>query len=765
MLRRVEHMPDLIEQLRGDLADRYSVERELGRGGMATVYLARDLKHHRSVAIKVLLPELAATVGSDRFLREIEIAAGLDHPHILPLYDSGEAGGLLFFVMPYVDGESLRDRLDREKQLPVEEAVRIATDLCEALSCAHERGVIHRDVKPANILLSEGHARIADFGIAGAVSAAGSERLTNTGLTVGTPLYMSPEQVSGEAEYRSDIYALACVLYEMLAGEPPLQGPTPRATSARRLTETPRPVHRERPAVPEALDHVLARALRPLPADRFSTASDFGAALRAAADPSATARTDDEPTGRSVAVLPFDNLSPDPGSEYFSDGITAELTSALAGVAGLRVAARTSAAAFKGQAEDVRTLGRKLNVGAILEGSVRKQGDRVRISAQLVNVADGYQLWSNRFDRRFEDIFAIQEEIAVAIVEALRVRLLPGAERSLGEIGTTSVAAYNLYLQGRFHLERRTWQAFERAAECFLEAIAEDPDYAQAHAGLADTYLLLERYGLMHPRAAFVRFKGAALRALRIDPGLAEVHVALAYGKMIFEWDAVGAEAEFRQAIQLNPDYAPARHLYAWSLGSRGRLDEALVQYDRILAAEPHRLISLTNRGTILYFGRQFEGAIEQLESVLDLDPAFAAAHQWLGRALEAAGRRDESIAAHRRALDVLGEDPESLASLAHALGGAGQAGEARRLVDRLAELGRSKYVSPYWLGLARLGLGETETGLSDLEQALEDRFDWLLFLEVDPIFDSLRSNPRFERLARRVLEEYDRDAAAAPDS
>jgi TolB-like protein/Tfp pilus assembly protein PilF len=581
---------------------------------------------------------------------------------------------------------------------------------------------------------------VTDFGIARAISAAGGDSLTEIGIAVGTPEYMSPEQAAGESDLdgRSDVYALGLVLYEMLAGEVPLTGATFRATQARRMTETPAPISTVRPAVPPRVDQVIRRALDPVPADRFSTATQL--------EPRRPATT-------SVAVIPFANLSPDPDNVYFSDGITEELINALARVEGLQVAARTSVFAFRGRPEDVREIGRQLGVGAILEGSVRKHGNRLRIAAQLVNVSDGYQMWSNTFDREFEDIFLIQEEISRAIIENLRVKLLPSAEQVLASHGTSNADAYNTYLKGRYHLQQRNWQAFERAIECFHQAIAADSGYAPSYAGLADAYLFLERYGVMPPDTAFPKAREACLKALETGPHLAEAHVPLAYLRMIGDWDSTTAEREFQRALALNPDSTAAHHLYAWFLASRGRLAEALGELDRALAVEPFRLISLTNRGTVLYFSREYEAAVDQLTNTLDLNGSFAAARQWLGRTLQAMGRHSAAVTQHRRAFELLGDDPESIASLGHALGGAGQHEEALSLAQRLEGLAATKYVAAYWEALLRLGLGEVERAIDGFEKAYEEHFDWVLFLHVDPIFDSLKGHARFERLIERVRQ------------
>jgi serine/threonine-protein kinase len=428
-------LTDLLARLRAVLADRYTIDRELGHGGMATVFLAQDQKHHRQVAIKVLKPELAAALGRERFLREIETAAGLNHPHILPLHDSGEADGVLYYVIPYVEGESLRDRLDRERQLALEDALQIAREVADALSYAHSHNVLHRDIKPGNILLSAGHALVTDFGIARAITATGVGQLTEVGTLVGTPAYMSPEQVDGSPRIdgRADIYSLGCVLFEMLVGEPPFRGSTLTAVIANRLS-SPAPSPRVvRESVPEAVDAAVKKAIADLPADRFSTAAQFAEALATSrpTEPAPAAVPD-----RSIAVLPFTNQSSDPETEYFSDGIAEEIINALAQLPGLQVAARTSSFAFKGKGAGIAEVGAKLKVATVLDGSVRKAGNRVRITAQLVNVSDGYHLWSERYDSELDDVFAIQDHIARAIAQRFEVMLAGPTGRFAQQMAT-----------------------------------------------------------------------------------------------------------------------------------------------------------------------------------------------------------------------------------------------------------------------------------------------------------------------------------------
>src|SRR5687768_14146613 len=567
-----------IERLRDALEQTYSIDRELGRGGMATVYLAQDGKHERLVALKVLHPDLAASLGPDRFLREIKLAARLNHPHILPLHDSGAAEGFLYYVMPYVEGESLRERLDREHQLPVDEAVHHGRAIASALDYAHRQGIVHRDIKPENVMLYEGEAMVMDFGIAKAVSAAGTETLTQTGMMIGTPAYVSPEQAAGETNLdgKSDQYSLACVVYEMITGERPFAGATPQVIMAKRFTETPRALRSIRGAVPESVEKAVMRAMATDATGRYSTTAQFGQAL-ASGNLVTPTSTETVPVAvvsaaKSVAVLPFANLSADPENEYFTDGMADEIINALSKIQSLRVASRTSSFAFKGKHEDIGEIGKKLKVSTVLEGSMRKMGNKLRITAQLVNVADGYQLWSERYDREMEDVFAIQDDISQAIVKALRVILSEGEKKQIEKARAVDVKAYDYYLRGRqyFHHFRR--KSIEHARQMFNKAIEIDPEYARAYAGVADACSLLYTY--FDARESHLRQADlSSLKAIELEPELAEAHVArgiaLSMGKRFDE-----AIPEFEHAIKLDPKLFDATYWYARARLAQGMFEE-----------------------------------------------------------------------------------------------------------------------------------------------------------------------------------------------
>jgi serine/threonine-protein kinase len=726
-------MQHTFERLKTALADRYAIERPLGAGGMATVYRAQDLRHDRPVAVKVLHPELSATLGADRFLREIKIAARLNHPHILPVHDSGQADDLLYYVMP-VKRESLRHRLQREGVVPLENALRIAQEVLDGLDYAHGEGVVHRDIKPENILLSRGHAIVADFGIARAVRAAGGGELTQTGIPIGTPAYMSPEQAEGaqDLDGRSDLYSLGCVLFEMLTGH----WPPP-------LTDFGTPSD----ALPPDIAQVVRRALAPAPADRFASAAEFAQALATrAVEPTAPMGGQVTSAVPSVAVLPFINMSADPENEYFSDGMTEEIINALAQVNDLRVAARTSSFSFKGKSPDVAAVGAKLKVATVLEGSVRKADTKLRITAQLINVADGYHLWSERYDREMDDVFAIQDEIATTIVDRLKVKLVGRSHEPLVKPPTENLEAYQLYLKGRHLWNRRNKAGLEQAVEYFEQAIEEDSRFALAYSGLADAYLLLGSYGHVSRAEAHSRAKAAAEQALALDDTLAEAHTSR--GQVLrSERDWHGEEQEYRRAIELNPSYATAHQWYATLLCALGRMDEALAEIRRAEELDPlSHAISVT-AGLVLLFARDYDGTIEQVHKTLELEPNFFSAYGILAAAYAQKGLYEEGIAAIERAAVLNPDAPDQLASRAVFYAQWGRRETALELVEEAKAQGDD----PAIIAAVYVQLGDADRAMEWLERAFANRPEGLLYLKVSPWSDPVRADPRFKRLLERL--------------
>jgi len=716
-------MATLQEQLSESLAGRYAVDREVGRGGMATVFLARDLRHHRPVALKVLHPELALSMGADRFDREIQIAARLQHPHIVALYDSGQAGKLFYYVMPFIEGESLRQRLEREGRIPLEEAARIARAVATALDYAHRQQVVHRDIKPENVMLQEGEPLVTDFGIAKAVTAAVGG-LTQTGTAVGTPTYMSPEQAGGEAsvDARSDIYSLGAMLYELIAGAAPFVGPTTQSIIAKLFTEPPPPLVERREGVPDWLDRAVMKSLSKSPGDRFATAAQFAQALVWPAGGSTPPGMPSASGPKSVAVLPFVNMSNDPENEYFTDGIAEEIINALSKIQALRVASRTSSFSFKGKHEDIGEIGRKLRVTTMLEGSVRKAGNKLRVTAQLINVSDGYQLWSERYDRQLEDVFEIQDEIAGNIVKALRVVLSPEEKRAIEKAPTENVEAYDYYLRGRqfFHQWNRT--GIQYARRMFERAIEIDPNYALAYAGIADCCAFLYMYW-DGSRANLDGADAASQKALELDPELADAHASRGFALSLKkQYDQ--ARPEFETALRLNPKLYEAHYLFARAWLQEGKLEQAVYHFGEAARLRPEdyqalllMTAPLNGLGRTEDARQAMQRGLALVERHLELNPDDARAYYLGAGALIQIGERDKALAWARKALG--GNDSDSMVLY--------------------------NVACVYSLG------GLTDEAFSCLERAVQNGFGHREWLEHDSDLNHLRNDPRFAALLKRL--------------
>jgi serine/threonine-protein kinase len=748
-------MAELLERVGAALAARYQIQRELGQGGMAKVFLAHDRKYERAVAVKVLRPDLAADMGATRFLQEIQIAARLHHPHILPLYDSDQADGLVYYVMPYIEGDTLRQRLARERQLPVGEALQIAREVADALNYAHGAKVVHRDIKPANILLGSGHALVADFGIARAIGAA----QTSAGHVIGTPAYMSPEQIDGDPNLdgRSDIYSLGCVLFEMLAGEAPFRGSSLTAIIAHRLSAPAPSVRAFRELVPEAVDAALRKAMAVLPADRFTTAAQFAEALGTSATVAiavgaAQAMVGAVTEAKSVAVLPFENMSTDPENEYFSDGITDDIIAQLSKISALKVISRTSTMQYKKTTKKIAAIAEELGVAAVLEGSVRRAGQRVRIVAHLVDPRTEKHLWGDTFDRQLSDIFEVQSEVAQQITGALSLALSPEEKQRVEKKATTDADAYNLYLLGRFHANKWSEADVQKGIDYFQLAIAKDPQYGVAYAGLADAYELLSiGFSSKPPIEYLAQAKSMALKALEMDDTLAEAHTSLAYARWLGDLDWSGAEREFKRALELKSSYVMAHEWYAEYLAALGRHDEALAAIKQAQQLDPLSVPVNRAVGWVLYFARRYDLATEELRKALAMNPEFLGARLVLWWVYVAQGAYEQALADIRREVERPGLRTLKKLTLAYACAASGNREEASgilwELEPKLAADNRMALLS----AMLFTALDMKDRAFEQLERAYQQREPGLLFLKVAPWLDPLRSDPRYGPLVEKL--------------
>ena len=753
---------------------------------MATVYLAEDLKHGRRVALKVLRSELIPTLGAERFHREIRIASGLQHPHILSMHDSGEALGLLYYAMPYVEGESLRARLTREVQLPADEAVRIVGEVAEALAFAHGAGVLHRDIKPENILLASGHAMVADFGIARAIDAAGSERLTETGLALGTPHYMSPEQASGSRvlDARSDLYALGCVLYEMLAGEPPFNGPSAQAIMARHAVDPVPPLRTIRSTISPALEAVVGKALAKVPADRFSTALEFKAALdRASLAPVATQPKSSrrrlaiglaavvlgggvaagvlggragsffgagggEDSIRSLAVQSFENLTGDSGQVYLAKGITDQLETELAQIGSLRVVGLDEVRGGTAAVEAAKGLG----LEAVLSGSLQRSGSNIRISARLKSTETGQALWARSFDGDLATILQLQADVARAVAERIRVSLTPGERsRIAGSRPQVTPAAYEAYVRGAYFQDKGTEANFQIAIGYFTKAVDADPTFAAAYAGVAECYATLGYFGALPPEVAFPQARAAAGKALALDSTLAVGHRASAYQVLFGEWNFAEADRAYARAVALDSSNAYSHWLRGMYLTAMNRSTEAIASVERAQQLDPLSLMVQSASARTYYNARRYQEAVDQAKVALDLDSTYARARFWIGMAEEQLGRPDEAIRELKATIEKGGATSAYVAALGHVYATSGRRREALRILEDLETQSKSGYVSSLDIATVRLGLGDTDAALAMLDRAVQAHDGGLVFLAVDPRYDPVRRDPRFQCVLRRI--------------
>jgi serine/threonine protein kinase/Tfp pilus assembly protein PilF len=749
----------------GTIVSHYRILHELGKGGMGIVYRAEDTRLDRTVALKFLSTDLSTDPEAQkRFQREARSASALNHPNICVLYDIGELpDGRPFLVLEYLEGATLKDRIRRER-FELHELIGLAVQIADGLEAAHSKGIVHRDIKPGNIFVTgAGRVKILDFGLAKKASlsrpadssmdtGAPEEHLTAFGNTVGTAAYMSPEQARGEElDPRTDLFSFGAVLYEMAAGKHPFAAPTPAVLFDSILNRNPAPLAQLNPGLPAEFERVVAKAMEKSRGSRYQSAAEMKSDLSRMTMNSRSGPVLPvvaAPPRHSIAVLPFADMSPEKDQEYFCDGMAEEIISALTRVKGLRVASRTSAFRFRGSSQDTARIGEQLQVDSLLEGSVRKSGKRLRITVQLVHAKDGFELWSERYDRDIEDVFAVQDEIAVAVTDRLKARIGAGG---LVQRHSTDIESYTLYLKGRYQWNQRSAESLRKSIGFFRQATARDPSYALAYVGMADSYGVLGYQEAASPTEVMPLAKAAARKALELDSSLAEAHASLAYANMHYDWNWTAAEAGYRRALELNPEYPTCYHWYALHLTALGRFEKGIAMMKKAVELDPLSLIINAVLAYVYYFARRADDAVEQASRALELDSRFSVAHFVLGLAYGQKGMLQNAVSEFELAIANWQGGAMGLGSLGHALAVLGQREKAMAIVEEMETAANQRYVSPFYLGMIHVGLGDHDRAFSCLEDALQQRSSCMMNLRVDPQLDPLRSDPRFERLLREV--------------
>jgi eukaryotic-like serine/threonine-protein kinase len=774
---------------------RYTVQEKAGEGGMGVVYRAKDERLERDVALKVLAPGLLADAEArKRFRKEALALSKLNHPNIATIFDFDSDKGTDFLVMEYVDGQSLSARI-AGGPLIERDVVSVGEQIALALEEASEHGVTHRDLKPANILLTtKGRVKVLDFGLATLLHSPtgddATQSLSDSRLVVGTLPYMSPEQLRGEkADGRSDIYSCGVVLYEMATGRRPFCSDLPSRLSDQILHDLPVVPRALNARVSQELERITLKCLDKQPENRYQSAKELAIDLRRLSSSSTTAsptvnsrkhprwplgigiavaalfvlalawnswRTRPNAAGsiESIAVLPLQNLSRDADQDYFADSMTEAMITNLAKIKALRVISRTTMMRFKNTTKSVPEIARELNVDAIVEGSVESAGNRIRITAQLIRGTTDQHMWADSYDRDLRDVLMLQSEVAQNIAKEVQVSISPDDQERLSNERRVDPEAYQLYVKGRYFWAKRTPESVNKALELFNQAIAKDPNYAEAYSGLADAYSSLGFSFDVGPRApneVQPKAHAAATIALELNDRLAEAHNSLAYWKLNYGWDWKGAEEEFRRSLQLNPGYANAHHWYAHLLISAGRTDEGLAESQKALELDQLSPIMNTHLGWHYFFARQYDQAFDQLRKTLELDPAYGLAFWYTGWAYEQTGKPGKAIEQMLRARELLKGNLIVEADLAHAYAIAGNKSEARKILAELRSFSSQRYVNPYEIALIHVGLGEKEQALQELDHALQDRSDLMIYLKLDPRMDPIRSDLRFKELVRKV--------------
>ncbi len=744
----------------------YEIIALLGAGGMGEVYRARDVRLMRDVAVKTLPVDFAKDPERmRRFEQEARATGALSHPNILAVYDVGTDGQVAYFVVELLEGESLRSLLSRE-QLSPRLAVHYCVQISSGLAAAHEKGIIHRDLKPENIFLTrDGIIKILDFGLAKiakpepqqSASQLPTTPTTDPGMLLGTVSYMSPEQVRAqELDARSDIFSFGVILFEMLAGKKPFQGTTSADLMSailrdeadyNNLTHNP----------PAELIRILAHCLEKNPSNRFQSTRDLTFALRMIEanlfihSSKEQIRVKSDVQAHSIAVLPFIDMSPQKDHEYFCDGLAEELINALTKIEGLRVAARTSAFQYKSHQADIREIGRQLNVESILDGSLRKSGNRIRITAELIGTADGYHMWSEKYDRDLEDTFSIQDEIARTIVQTLQLKLVESEADKLVRRYTENMEAYNLYLKGRHYWRSRTHSGLNKSIECFQKAIEKDPRYALAYAGLADTFSILGFYAFIPPAKAYEEAKQAAQKSLDLDPLLPEGHLSLGAVFLYFDYNWIKGEAAIKRALELNPRFALGSCWYCGFLTLAGRYDEGAVAIQKALELDPLSPLFSSFAGFNLIGMQHYDQALKELYKALEIDPQFLLAHWYSGMAYMNKGVYDQAIESFTRSVEISQGSTFFGSYLAMAHGLSGNTERANELIAKMKKSSETEYVAPFHLARAYLGTKQYDQVFLELEKAYEDR-NVLAYLPQAPEFNPIRSDPRFVSILSKIV-------------
>ena len=759
-----------------EIISHYKILKRLGAGGMGEVYLAHDNVLDRKVAIK-FLPQHSATDENSRkrLFREARAVAKLDHPNICTVFEVGEEGAQAFIVMQYIEGETLAVRMCK-KPLELNEAVDWVIQIADAIAEAHSNGIIHRDLKPQNIIINtHGQAKVLDFGLAKKYLQAGFDYeaetetiLTSTGVVIGSLPYLSPEQAQGEQlDERTDIFSLGVMLYEMVSGRHPFRNDTPAATIASILMREPPPLFQFNPATPDHLQQIVSKALQKDRKQRYYTIKDLSVDLKSLRNrleisaitqlltlsPVTPSPDVHQPLSKgidSLAILPLINATSDPSLEYLSDGITESIISNLSQIPTLKVMASSTVFRFKGENADPQEIGTALKVSAVLTGRVLLIGQRLIIKTELVNVSDGSQIWGEQYNRDSSDIFAAQEEISQTVFEKLQLRINSEQRKLLSKRYTENTQAYRFYLKGRYYWNKREKVAVKKALDLFKEAIEIDPAYAMAYAGLSDCYAWLANT-ISSPRVAMPKAKQAALRAIEIDDSLAEGHTSLGGIKVAYEWDWSGAEAEYKRSLELNPNYATTHQWYGMYLAAIGRLDDSIAELRRAQELDPLSPIISSTLGWFLSFAGQFDEAIDQLQKTIDMEPNFAHAHAYLGHIYNIKGMDREALDEYLSAVRLNGYSSEVVSKLKDGFEASGWDGYWQKEFEVVEAESKNHYVSPFNIAGCYIMVGDKERAFDWLERAYEDRSIMMIWLKIDPVFDSLRSDSRFTNLIQRV--------------